>query len=101
MKLRNGVKSAIAMKNTEENMQQCFEQPTDILASAALCPMPDCGAMVFSYEPGDNVFRGSGRRRSDWEFICPECGVEFTASSHGLVFQSVPRDWLLSDICHA
>jgi predicted RNA-binding Zn-ribbon protein involved in translation (DUF1610 family) len=89
------------MEKQIETTQKRFGQPAEILASAAICPMPDCGAMVFSYEPGENVFRVTGKRRSDWEFICPECGAEFTASSHGLVFQSVPRDWLLSDICHA
>ena len=84
--------------NMQTRLQQ---QPAEIVASAAVCPMPQCGALVFSYAPAENIFRLTGRHRSDWEFICPECAAEFTASRHGLVFQSVPSDWLLSEICHA
>jgi len=33
-----------------------------------------------------------------WEFTCPRCGIDFTAPEDDLVFQSVPKEWLLAKI---
>lgn len=64
----------------------------------ATCPMPGCGALVVTYEPADHVTKTGG---TVWEFVCAECGAEFTVSRADLLFQSVPREWLFSQVCQA
>jgi len=78
-----------------------WKQEVDLRAAGALCPMSGCGALVISYEPADslNEARRDGPARQ--EFVCSECGTEFTASRPDLLFQSVPREWLFSRVCEA
>lgn len=73
------------------------KEQVDIRAAGAICPMPDCGALVVTYHP----VRAARRRTARWEFICPRCGSEFMAPKGDLIFQSVPRDWLLAGVCQA
>ena len=75
--------------------QQKFENETT--AAGAICPMPDCGALVVAYR----LARTPRRRGANCEFICSRCGFEFVAPEADLIFQSVPRDWLWSGICRA
>ena len=57
--------------------------------------MPDCGALVVTYTPPDRTGRDNAE---PWEFVCGRCGVEFVAPEDELVFQSVPKDWLLARV---
>jgi hypothetical protein len=52
-----------------------WEDHDDELAAGAICPMPDCVALV-----------------------CGRCGIEFVVPEDELVFQSVPKDWLLARV---
>jgi hypothetical protein len=57
--------------------------------------MADCGALVLAYKPADH----SGRNRAEpLEFTCPRCGIDFTVPEDELIFQSVPKDWLLARV---
>ena len=33
-----------------------------------------------------------------WEFTCPRCGIDFAVAEDKLIFQSVPKDWLLAKV---
>jgi len=67
----------------------------DELAAGTLCPTPDCGALVVTYRTSSGA---SVKRPRLFEFACPRCGVEFTVPEAELIFQSVPRSWLLAKI---
>ena len=73
----------------------------EVRAAGAICPMPNCGALAISYEAADslNVYRRAVT--ANWDFVCSECGIEFMAPKGDLLFQSIPRDWLLSQVCRA
>jgi hypothetical protein len=62
------------------------------------CPMPDCGRLAVAYSKDSGPSR---RSSSEWLFICPICGVEFTSPTSELLFQFVPSEWLLAKVCHA
>jgi hypothetical protein len=70
-------------------------------AFGATCPMPGCGALVVTYEPADSLNEMTKLRGAAWEFVCADCGAEFTVSRADLLFQSVPREWLFSQVCQA
>jgi hypothetical protein len=70
-------------------------------AFGATCPMPGCCALVVTYETADSLNEITHSRGGAWEFVCSECGAEFTAPRADLLFQSVPREWLLSQVCQA
>ena len=76
-----------------------WREQVDLRAFGATCPMPHCGALAVTYEPQGSIreIQGAG----SWEFVCSECGAEFSAAHQDLVFQSVPREWLLSQVCYA
>ena len=67
----------------------------DVVAAGAICPMPDCAALTLAYRSADDAGYGDA---GPWEFICPRCGFEFTAPEGDLIFQSVPKDWLLAKV---
>jgi hypothetical protein len=67
----------------------------DVFAAGTSCPMPDCGALTLAYR---SIGDGGRDNAEPWEFTCPRCGVEFTVAKCDLLFQSVPRDWLLAKI---
>ncbi len=73
----------------------------EIRANGAICPIPSCGAVVVTYRVADSLDEPGSRYNGSCEFTCPECGFEFVASGSDLIFRSVPRDWLLSEVCHA
>lgn len=70
-------------------------------AFGATCPMAGCDALVVTYEPADSLTEVSQVRGAAWEFVCAECGAEFTVPRADLLFQAVPREWLFSQVCQA
>lgn len=76
-----------------------WREEVDLRAFGATCPMPHCGALAITYEASDSIRAFVGA--NTWEFVCAECGAEFTATRRDLLFQSVPREWLLSEVCYA
>jgi len=80
---------------------RAWKEEVDLRAYGATCPMPNCGALVVTYESPDSLQAITRWEGATWEFVCSECGAEFTAPKEDLLFQSVPREWLFSEICHA
>jgi len=76
-----------------------WREQVDLRAFGATCPMPQCGALAVTYEPLNSVREISGM--ASWEFVCGDCGAEFSAACQDLVFQSVPREWLFSQVFYA
>ena len=64
----------------------------EVVAAASICP--DCSTFAFAYR-SMGVKRGESDR---WEFLCPECGIDFTTLESELVFQSQPEEWLLAKV---
>jgi len=77
-----------------------WKKEVDLRATGAACPMPKCGALVITYETANslNAITGAAGTR---DFVCSECGTEFSASQDDLLFQSVPRKWLFAEVSHA
>ena len=65
------------------------------VASGAICPMPDCGVLVVAFRVSSVVRSG---HVGLWEFACARCGMEFVVPEGELVFQSVPRSWLMAEV---
>jgi hypothetical protein len=65
----------------------------DEVAAGAICPMPECGALVVAFRATSIV---SQDHIEPWEFACGRCGIEFVVPENELVFQSVPKDWLIA-----
>lgn len=65
----------------------------DEVAAGAICPMPDCGSLVVAFG-GTSVV--SHDPIEPWKFACGRCGIEFVVAEDELVFQSVPKDWLMA-----
>jgi ribosomal protein S27AE len=64
----------------------------DIVAAASICP--DCDTMAFAYRSTDVKHDDSDR----WEFMCARCGTGFTMPKSELVFESLPKEWLLAKV---
>jgi predicted RNA-binding Zn-ribbon protein involved in translation (DUF1610 family) len=71
----------------------------EVKATGAICPVPGCGALTIAYRSADSGMRSLPEEPC--HFVCDQCGFEFLASGRDLLFQSVPRDWLLAQISHA
>jgi hypothetical protein len=71
------------------------EQCDDAVTAASSCPVPDCSSLVIEYRAADG---GRSGHPEDWEFTCSRCGTEFTVAQGELIFQSVPKQWLLANI---
>lgn len=67
----------------------------DDVAAGSSCPMPDCGALAVAYRSKDGVARDHS---GPWEFTCPRCGTDFAVPEDELIFQSVPKEWLLARV---
>jgi hypothetical protein len=72
-----------------------LEQHDDIVAAASICPLPDCSSLVIEYRAASAIRPG---HPEDWEFTCSRCGLEFTVAHGELIFQSVPKQWLSSNV---
>jgi len=66
----------------------------DEVASVSRCPIPECGALAVAFTPPDRACDSAELR----EFTCPRCGSDFSASDNQLIFQSVPKRWLLARV---
>jgi len=77
-----------------------WKKEVDLRATGTTCPMPRCGALVITYEPADSLSAITGAAATR-DFVCSECGTEFSATPSDLLFQSVPREWLFSEVSHA
>ena len=64
----------------------------DVIAAVSICP--DCGMLAFAYRSSDAKRHDSDR----WDFMCARCGTEFVMPESELVFQSLPKEWLLSKV---
>ena len=78
-----------------------WKEEVDLRAAGTTCPMPRCGALVIAYEPADSLNELGRKLSARWDFVCCECGTEFSASQEDLLFHAVPREWVLSEVCHA
>jgi hypothetical protein len=78
-----------------------WKEEIDLRAFGATCPMPDCGAMAVTYESSESLSGLVGSQRQYWDFVCCECGAEFSASPADLMFESVPREWLFAQVSSA
>jgi len=81
-------------------LQTCRKE-VSLRAFGATCPMPACGALAVTYESTDSLNEVIQSRAATWEFVCSECGAEFNVPKGDLLFQSVPREWLFSQVCQA
>jgi hypothetical protein len=77
-------------------MPDLRDERDDVVAAGSICPIPDCGALVVAYGPSDRTGRDDAR---PWcEFTCSRCGTDFTVPEDELMFQSVPKEWLLAGV---
>jgi len=65
------------------------------VAAASHCPAPECGAIVVAFGPPEH---GRGDCVGPWKFTCPRCGIDFAVADEKLIFQSVPKTWLLARV---
>ena len=72
-----------------------WDERDEVVVAGSICPVPDCGALVISYGPLD---RTGNNARSWCEFTCQRCGIDFTVPEDELIFQSVPKEWLLARV---
>jgi hypothetical protein len=72
-----------------------WDERDEVVAEGSICPVPDCSALVVSYRPGRT---GLDNAKSWCEFTCTRCGTEFTVPEDELIFQSVPKEWLLARV---
>jgi hypothetical protein len=73
-----------------------WDERDEVVAAGSICPIPDCSALVVAYRPPDRAGRDHAR---PWcEFTCPRCGTDFTVPDDELIFQSVPKEWLLARV---
>ena len=76
-------------------MRNNLEFLTAEVAAGAICPRPGCGTIGIAFRP---KYSAKGVHVESWEFTCPRCQMDFMAAEHQLVFQSVPKEWLLVGI---
>jgi hypothetical protein len=77
-------------------MLEDWDECDEVVAAGSICPVSDCSALVVAYRPPDQAERDKARPRC--EFTCPRCGTEFTVPEDELIFQSVPKEWLLARV---
>jgi hypothetical protein len=77
-----------------DTMPDDWDEHDDIAAGSS-CPMADCGELAVAYRSTDGVERDHSE---PWEFACPRCGIDFTVPEDELIFQSVPKNWLLAKV---
>jgi hypothetical protein len=86
-------KVAVAVNGKLTMQDHWYEHENDV-ASGSSCPIRECGALAVAYASP------SARRDNSelCEFTCPRCGSDFIASFDALIFQSVPKKWLLGGV---
>jgi hypothetical protein len=96
VRLASGQKDIVAVRDSADRgdtMPDDWDEHDDVVAAGAICPMPDCGALVVAYTPPDRAGRDNAE---PWEFVCGHCGTEFVVREDELVLQSVSKDCLLA-----
>jgi len=84
-------------RNVEASpMQDDWDTRGEVVAAGSICPIPDCGALVISWRSPDRT--GRDNARSWCEFTCPRCRIDFTVPEDELIFQLVPKEWLLARV---
>ena len=78
-----------------------WKEEVNLRAFGATCPMPDCGALAITYETSDTISALVRPDARNWEFVCADCGAEFSAPPADLMFESVPREWLFAEVSSA
>ena len=73
-----------------------WDERDEVVAAGSICPVPDCGALVVSYKPPGGT--GHDNAKSWCEFACRRCGTDFIVPEDELIFQSVPKEWLLARV---
>jgi hypothetical protein len=73
-----------------------WDERDEVEAAGTICPLPGCGALVVSYRPPDRM--GLDHAISWCEFTCTRCGTDFIVAEEELIFQSVPKEWLLARV---
>ena len=73
-----------------------WDERDEVFAAGWICPVPDCSALVISYRPLDRT--GRVNAESWCGFTCSRCGIDFTVPEDELIFQSVPKEWLLARV---
>jgi len=95
-------RSKLEMEREEITLAlRSWKEEVDLRAFGATCPMPHCGALAVTYESSDCLSALVGSDARNWEFVCAECGAEFSAPPGDLIFESVPREWLFSQVSSA
>ena len=89
------------LSNSDRNVEadpmlDAWDERNEVVAAGSICPIPDCGALVISYRPQDRT--GHDNAKSWCEFACTRCGTDFTVPEDELIFQSVPKEWLLARV---
>lgn len=92
--------------NTKELMDLALrrcqqERKVEMKAAGTTCPMRGCGALAIAYEAADSFNSVCRAHTGKWDFVCSECGTEFSAPKSDLLFDAIPRDWLFSQVCRA
>jgi hypothetical protein len=73
-----------------------WDERKHAVAAGSICPVPDCGALVVSYRPPERA--GRDNARSWCVFTCLHCGIDFSVPEDELIFQAVPKAWLLARV---
>lgn len=73
-----------------------WNERDELVAAGSICPVPDCGALVISYRSPDRA--GYVNVKSWCPFTCSRCGIDFSVPEDELLFQSVPKQWLLARV---
>jgi hypothetical protein len=71
------------------------EEFEDEVAAGAICPMPECGTLAIAFRA---AYLASLGHIQPWEFACGRCDAKFSVPEDELVFQSVPKAWLLAGV---
>jgi hypothetical protein len=63
-------------------MIRCGWEQIEIKATGAICPVPGCETLTIAYRTASNG--ATAQDDEPCEFICNQCGFEFTASGNGI-----------------
>lgn len=75
-----------------------LDEREELLTAVARCPLADCATLMLAYRSSVDI---PAVEDGAWEFVCPRCGSESVVPKHQLIFQSVPKSWLLATACDA
>lgn len=85
----------VRSRGARDPMPNYSDELSEIIAAASICSV--CDTVVFAYRSGYRNCHDSDR----WEFMCPQCGTDFTVPESELAFQCLPKEWLSARVCAA